>query len=89
MKYVSYLFPGSQPMDNPTLFRFDLENLTFGYTYIPAYENPDHAWMVPAWFLELRHAYDDPELDSVEELSDGSWLYLTFNAMDGGIVEMG
>ncbi len=89
VKYVSYLFPSSQPMDNPTLFRFDLENLTFGYTYIPAYENPAHAWMVPAWFLELRHAYDDPELDSVEELSDGSWLYLTFNAMDGGIVEMG
>ena len=51
---ISYYFPVSQPADDKTIFEYELESIRFGYSYVTAYENPDHAWAVPAWFLELK-----------------------------------
>lgn len=88
-QYISYCFPGNQPVDSTAVFYYELEEMSFGYTYIPAYENPDHVWAVPAWFLEFRNYYKEPELDGGKEEKAASWLSLTFNAMDGGVVKAG
>ena len=39
-QYISYCFPGNQPVDSTAVFYYELEEMSFGYTYIPAYENP-------------------------------------------------
>ena len=88
-QYISYCFPGNQPVDSTAMYYYELEEMSFGYTYIPAYENPDHVWAVPAWFLEFRNYYKEPELDGGKEEKAASWLSLTFNAMDGGVVKAG
>ena len=88
-QYISYCFPGNQPVDSTAVFYYELEEMSFGYTYIPAYENPDHVWAVPAWFLEFRTYYKEPELDGGRKRRLLPWLSLTFNAMDGGVVKAG
>lgn len=84
---ISYLFPVSQPADDTTLFQYELLDLSFGYSYVTAYENPDHAWAVPAWFLELGTGDNSPELTGTEEVESTAWSYMTFNAMDGSVIE--
>ena len=86
-EYVSYQFPGSQPADSESRFMYEVEDLTFGYTYLTAYENPDHAWAVPAWFLELKSGQSAPELTGSDEIEMTGWAYFTFSAIDGGGVE--
>lgn len=86
-EYVSYQFPGSQPADSESRFMYEVEDLTFGYTYLTAYENPDHAWAVPAWFLELKSGQSSPELTGSDEIEMTGWAYFTFSAIDGGGVE--
>lgn len=86
-EYISYQFPGSQPADSPSRFMYEAEDITFGYTYLTAYENPDHAWAVPAWFLELRSGSSAPELTGRDEIEMTGWVYFTFSAIDGGAVE--
>ena len=86
-EYVSYQFPGSQPADSESRFMYEVEDLTFGYTYLTAYENPDHAWAVPAWFLELKSGQSAPELTGSDEIEMTGWVYFTFSAIDGGGVE--
>ena len=66
---------------------YEVEDLTFGYTYLTAYENPDHAWAVPAWFLELKSGQSAPELTGSDEIEMTGWVYFTFSAIDGGGVE--
>ena len=86
-EYVSYQFPGSQPADSESRFMYEAWDLTFGYTYLTAYENPDHAWAVPAWFLELKSGQSAPELTGSDEIEMTGWVYFTFSAIDGGGVE--
>lgn len=85
--YISYYFPGAQPADSPSRFRYELEDLAFGYTYVTAYGEPDHAWAVPAWFVELMAGCSAPELTGRDEIEDTGWVYFTFSAIDGGAVE--
>ena len=66
---------------------YEAWDLTFGYTYLTAYENPDHAWAVPAWFLELKSGQSAPELTGSDEIEMTGWVYFTFSAIDGGGVE--
>lgn len=47
---VKYLYPSSQPAESKTIFGYDVATVELGYTYIPAYKNPQNAWLVPAWF---------------------------------------
>lgn len=42
-----------QPEDDPTQFVYQVQEAKLGYTYITAYQNPDHAWLVPAWTFLL------------------------------------
>lgn len=37
---VKYLYPSSQPAENKTIFGYDVATVELGYTYIPAYKNP-------------------------------------------------
>ena len=84
---ISYYFPVSQPADDKTIFEYELESIRFGYSYVTAYENPDHAWAVPAWFLELKSGNSNPELSASDEVEKLAWVYLTFNALDGSVIE--
>lgn len=49
---IFYWYTGTtagQPEDDPTQFQYRVIEADMGYTYITAYENPEHAWLVPAW----------------------------------------
>lgn len=49
---IFYWYTGitaGQPEDDPTQFQYRVIEADMGYTYITAYENPEYAWLVPAW----------------------------------------
>ena len=49
---IFYWYSGctaGQPVDDPTQFQYRVTDAKLGYTYINAYKNPEHAWLVPAW----------------------------------------
>ena len=49
---IFYWYSGctaGQPADDPTQFQYRVTDAKLGYTYINAYKNPEHAWLVPAW----------------------------------------
>lgn len=49
---IFYWYSGctaGQPEDDPTQFQYRVTDAKLGYTYINAYKNPEHAWLVPAW----------------------------------------
>ena len=49
---IFYWYSGctaGQPEDDPTQFQYRVTDAKMGYTYITAYKNPEHAWLVPAW----------------------------------------
>lgn len=49
---IFYWYSGctaGQPEDDPTQFQYRVTDARMGYTYITAYKNPEHAWLVPAW----------------------------------------
>ena len=87
VQYLSYCFPGSQPDDSESVFEYDLQDITFGYSYITAYENPDHAWAVPAWLVELKSGSDMYDLTGKREMENMQWTYLTVNALDGSVIQ--
>lgn len=87
VQYISFYFPGSQPEDDETLFKYELQKIQFGYTYMTAYDNPDHAWAVPAWFLELKSGHSRQGVAGTDELDMNGWVYFTVSAIDGGGVE--
>ena len=74
-------------MDSTAVFYYELEEMSFGYTYIPAYENPDHAWAVPAWFLELKSGQSIQSVNGPTEPEMNGWAEFTLSAIDGGAVE--
>ncbi len=55
---IFYWYSGctaGQPEDDPTQFQYRVTDADMGYTYITAYGNPKHAWLVPAWsFLVIE-----------------------------------
>lgn len=55
---VKYLYPSSQPAEDKTIFGYDVATVELGYTYIPAYKNPQNAWLVPAWFFTISESED-------------------------------
>lgn len=49
---IFYWYSGctaGQPEDDQTQFQYRVTDAKMGYTYITAYKNPEHAWLVPAW----------------------------------------
>lgn len=86
-QYLSYCFPAAQPDDSESVFEYDLQNIRFGYSYIPAYESPDHAWAVPAWFAEIKSGSDNYDLTGKKEIEEMQWCYVTISALDGSIID--
>lgn len=58
VEQIFYWYSGmtaGQPADDPTQFQYRVTEAAMGYTYITAYDNPEHAWLVPAWsFLAIE-----------------------------------
>lgn len=72
-RYTGY----HQPENDTTKYLFEVKDAAIGYTYITAYENPENAWLVPAWFF------------TVTEGKDGmNWQTLTFliEALEGRVI---
>ena len=83
---VKYLYPSSQPAENKTIFGYDVATVELGYTYIPAYKNPQNAWLVPAWFFTIIESEDTTaELGTAGKKIEGYQTdYIVLNATDGG-----
>ena len=83
---VKYLYPSSQPAENKTIFGYDVATVELGYTYIPAYKNPQNAWLVPAWFFTISESTDTTaELGTAGRKKEGYQTdYIVLNATDGG-----
>ncbi len=67
-----------QPENDSTQFVYKVTDAELVYTYIPAYEEPKDAWLVPAWVF------------SVSETNNGletPWTNrFVINALDGGAI---
>ncbi len=53
-------------------------NAKLQYTYTTAYQEPKHAWLVPAWIFTVRESIGG---NSLQELS------YVINAYDGSVIE--
>ena len=83
---VKYLYPSSQPAEDKTVFGYDVATVELGYTYIPAYKNPQNAWLIPAWFFTISESNDTTaELGTAGRKKEGYQTdYIVLNATDGG-----
>lgn len=77
---IFYWYSGctaGQPEDDPTQFQYKVTEAVMGYTYITAYNNPDHAWLVPAWSFMAIEGSDGEE-----------WQYLPYmiEALEGRVI---
>jgi len=66
--------------------QFDIYNVELRSAYCPAFEAPDHAWLIPVWVFEYRNYYL-PMNDSLgEEIVYMGIGQSQFSAIDGGYV---
>lgn len=81
--YIYYHYTAQeQPAESKAEFTYTVTSADLGYTYIPAYKNPSHAWLVPAWFFRVRPHF----APNTPGLSDSTWPTEEFmvNALDAG-----
>lgn len=81
--YIYYHYTAQeQPVESKAEFTYTVTSADLGYTYIPAYKNPSHAWLVPAWFFRVRPHF----APNTPGLSDSTWPTEEFmvNALDAG-----
>lgn len=64
-----------------TEFQFDIQDIELGYAYIPAYNKPENAWLVPAWFVKIQETVNSAGRERVHFPQ-----YTTVNALDGSII---
>lgn len=81
--YYDYASMG-QPADSKSKFIYSVSKGSLGYTYIPAYKNPKHAWLVPAWFFIVKVQVDD-RIENGGEYRHQTVEYM-LNALDGGYI---
>lgn len=82
---VKYLYPSNQPAEDKTVFGYDVATVELGYTYIPAYKNPQNAWLVPAWFFTISESTNTTaELGTAGRKKEYQTDYIVLNATDGG-----
>lgn len=75
---ISYWYSGKMiPEESSMRFSYVIENIKLGYTYIPAYEKPESAWMVPVWFFTVKEQKNGKDVQV---------LHWTINALDGGVI---
>ncbi|MDO4339074.1 MAG: DUF6034 family protein [Eubacteriales bacterium] len=81
--YYSYTML-AQPADNKTKFTYTIYDLSLGYTYVPAFKNPQNAWLVPAWFVKAKE-YIDAKAEGGKAYERGT-VEVMVNALDGGLI---
>lgn len=74
----------AQPAENQAEFTFEIYDIKLGYTYVPAFQNPKNAWLVPAWFVKAKKNMD-ASTSTGEVLSMGT-TEIMVNALDGGFI---
>ena len=72
-RYSSY----EQPDSDTTLSRYTVTDAVLGYAYIPAYENPENAWLVPVWYFTVSEGRDGVDWQNI---------YYLVNALDGRVI---
>lgn len=68
---IFYWYSGctaGQPADDPTQFQYRVTDAKLGYTYINAYKNPEHAWLVPAWSFMAIEGKDGEDMQYLSYL---------------------
>ena len=76
-----------QPAESKTKFTYNVYDARLRYTYITAYGQPDHAWLVPAWLFEVMEGEDNrEEMGELGNQKDMQILPFTINALDGGMI---
>lgn len=71
-----------QPSNDKTKFTYSVIDAKLGYTYIPAYEAPNHAWLVPAWFFSVEE-YVDASESTIGGTYENQQSEFMINAIDG------
>ena len=66
-----------QKCQRTTALEYDVVNAKLQYTYTTAYQEPKHAWLVPAWIFTVRESIGG---NSLQELS------YVINAYDGSVI---
>ena len=81
--YYKYTMLG-QPEESQTKFTYTIYDIDLGYTYIPAFQNPSNAWLIPAWFVKAEE-YIDATVEGGKSYSRGTQEIMV-NALDGGLI---
>lgn len=80
LDYIYYNYTMmAQPEESKTKFSYTISDLTLGYTYVPAYKNPQNAWLVKA------REYVDATLENGKAYERGT-VEVMVNALDGGLI---
>ena len=75
---IFYWYSGKgQSANDTTALEYDVVNAKLQYTYTTAYQEPKHAWLVPAWIFTVRESIGG---NSLQELS------YVINAYDGSVI---
>lgn len=75
---VFYQYSGyRQPDSDTTLSCYNVVEAVLGYAYIPAYEKPENAWLVPVWYFTVSEGRDGVDWQNI---------YYLINALDGRII---
>ena len=75
---IFYWYSGKgQSANDTTILEYDVINAKLQYTYTTAYQEPKHAWLVPAWIFTVQEGLEGNPL---QELS------YVINAYDGSVI---
>ncbi len=75
---IFYWYSGKgQSTNDTTLLEYDVLSAKLQYTYTTAYQEPKHAWMVPAWTFTVQESLGGNPLQN---------LSYVINAYDGSVI---
>lgn len=75
---IFYWYSGKgQSANDTTLLEYDVVNAKLQYTYTTAYQEPEHAWLVPAWIFTVQESLGGNPLQN---------LSYVINAYDGSVI---
>lgn len=79
--YIIASATSQQNGEGAAAYNYDILDVRLGYTYAPAFECPEHAWLVPTWFFSVRKTVDTGGVKWKEPTE-----YVMVNALDGGYI---
>ncbi len=75
---IFYWYSGQgQSANDTTLLEYDVTDAKLRYTYTTAYQEPKHAWLVPAWIFTVQESVAGNSLQN---------LAYVINAYDGSVI---